>query len=164
MATWILVKILEIVFASRKTTLKVVSNSSIEAAHGKGGLTTATYEFKDSSNDETITLQFDGVGIGLSVGPPTGASWSHADFPSWSSAVYDGPRPNWSSLKVGDLAGLGHIITVSAAIIGGVGQSLCLFNELIDGAVFEAVCMSEGISLGTPGAGVMCYKGVWRKV
>ena len=162
----VLIQLLKLIANCSKTTLEFDTSRSYEAEGGEGvqgGITLQGVRIKDTGNGETQWFEFVGAGMGIGIGLPAGGSISTDDFPSVGERIIKEPA-GWGHINFSDITGWGHIITVSAALVGGVGRSLICFGEVGDPLLSTGYLFYDGIVMGTPGAGIMCYKGYWYKV
>jgi hypothetical protein len=162
----ILMGVLGMMAKLNMTSLKFDGSRSFEATGGEGvtgGVTLQGVKMINKKNDETQWFEFIGGGIGVGIGLPAGGSFSDESFPSSGTHLMKNPFRVIFTLDFDDLPGVSHIITFSANLVGGEGFSLILFNEFLDAIAFKAALFCRGIVVGTPGVGIMCYKGIWRK-
>lgn len=160
-----IIKFLDKLFVSN---LDFDTSRGVEVSAGEGpsaGITVQGVRVKDLGDEEkTQWFDFVGGGVGFSIGTGVGVSISTADMPSAGTRILKNPFRVVFGLDFDDLEGIGSVFTFSAAYLGGKGYSLILFNEFLDPIGFKAAVFTEGIFMGTPGTGIMLYKGVWRKV
>lgn len=146
--------------------LEFDTSRSYEATGGEAvtaGVTLQGVKVRNVITDESQWFGFNGVGIGLGGGLPAGGSMSTDEFPSFGSRILSGA---WSPLWVDfdDLVGNGHIFTAGANVIGGASVSIICFGEPWgDPLIARGHMVTEGVTVGGVGAGVMCYKGYWYK-
>jgi hypothetical protein len=163
----VLVQLLKILTSCNKTTLNFETSRGCDAEGGEGiqgGVTLQGVLIKDTGNGKIQWFEFVGAGMGIGIGLPAGGSISTEDFPSVGETIIKGVA-GWGHINFSDLTGSGHIITISASLIGGIGRSLICFGEPIgDPLLSTGHLFYDGIVMGTPGAGIMCYKGAWYKV
>jgi hypothetical protein len=161
----VLVRLLKLIANCSKTTLVYQSSRGVDIEGGEGiqgGSTLQGVLIKDTGNGESQWLNFLGAGIGTGFGAPVGGSISTENFPSVGDRIIKGPA-GWGRINFNDLTGLGHIVTISASLVGGVGISLACFGEVGDPMLSTGYLVYGGILTGTPGTGIMCYKGHWSK-
>ena len=117
-----------------------------------------------SDNGKKQSYVFSGLGMGKSIGGgKKSGSVSHESFKAFGTNVWKGTFA-WGAVDFDSLEGLGHIITISAAVLGsGKCVSLVIFNETVDFLLFNSFMVVAGEELGTTGAGIMCYKGIFKK-
>ena len=156
-----------LVDSASNSYLEFDTSRSYEAGGGEGisgGVTLQGVRVKNVITDETQWFEFVGAGMGMGAGIGDNYSFSTEKFPSFGSRILSGVcSPLWVDFD--DLVGLGHIFTVGANAIGGAGVSIICFGEPWGEPTFSSAHMvTEGITVGGIGAGVMAYKGVWSKV
>lgn len=152
----------------RPSTIEFVTSAGVEGTGGEGvtgGVTIQGIQLKDKSNGKLKWLTFYGAGAGVGLGIPVGGSVSTPDFPSFGSSVLRG-LTNWGKLELSDLiGGLGQIWAMSAAAGPGVSGSLIFFNTVVPPplppVIFKAALWLEGVTIASPGVGVMGYTGIW---
>ncbi len=163
----VLIELIKLIAGANKTTLEFDTSRSYEAEGGEGvqgGITLQGVRIKDTSNGKTQWFEFVGAGMGVGIGLPAGGSISTEDFPSVGIRIIKGPA-GWGHINFSDITGWGHVITFSASLIGGVGRSLICFGELGGEPMLSSgYLIYDGIVMGVPGAGIMCYKGYWYQV
>jgi len=146
------------------TALSYETSWGIEAGAGRYGVTIQGMTLK-RDDGEKRTYNFGGAGMGVSISPAkwkskNNGSITSESFPASGGRVFRGTL-NWGAVTFKDLTGPGHIITVSAALGGGACYSIVIMGETVDFLLFSGFMVCGGVELGTPGAGIMCYKGLF---
>ena len=150
---------------------KIVGSAGIDSGIGSSygnslsaGGTAQKFEILNVNTNEKRWLGFIGVGLGVGVGPATGGSASAASFPSTGSRIVMGYRQWTSNFDWKDLEGNTFIYSFSAG--AGAGVSLCFlsFNYAVSEYYSYGIGVVQGVSVSSPGVGVMNFTGVTKYI
>jgi hypothetical protein len=149
----------------RPSTIEFITSAEIEGVGGEVvnlGFTVQGIKLKENRTGQINWLDFVGIGAGLGIGLPAGGSLSTEDFPSFGSKILKGPT-NWGRLELSDLCGMSQVYCIGAGAGPGISSTLIFFNTfpIVPPLLFKAAILVEGVTLASPGAGVMLYMGMW---